>query len=201
MPSRLLQVFLKSPEPGKVKTRLIPDLGVEEATRIHRALVNHVLDVANKAQVDSIECWVAGDIDHADIRKLAEHFVVCPQQGADLGEKMLHALNHGLKCYDQAAIVGGDAYSLTPDYIDQAFQRLEQNQVVLGPAEDGGYILIAAKQTHDSMFNDIRWGVSSVLQAQLERLHACELSYDLLETRWDIDDIKDIKDHAPQLLS
>lgn len=197
----LLIVFLKAPEPGKVKTRLIPDLGECKATEVHLKLVTHVLDVAEQVAADQVQCWVAGDMKHPYIQSLSNRFDIVEQHGADLGARMLAALNEGLKHYQQVAIVGGDAYSLTPGYIEQAFDQLNGADVVLGPADDGGYVLIAASKTHSAMFDDISWGTETVLETQIARLDELGVAYEVLETRWDIDNIQDINKRAPELLS
>lgn len=201
MPSTLLQIFLKAPEPGNVKTRLIPDVGVDKATEIHTRLVEHVLQVAKSTNVDAIQCWTAGNHSHPYIQSLAKTFSVHQQPGKDLGDNMQYALTSGKQDFDKVIIVGGDAYSLTPDYIEQAAEQLDHVDVVLGPAEDGGYILVAAAKSVHGMFDQIAWGTESVLEEQLNQLAALNLSHKLLAQRWDIDDIRDIKQHAPELLN
>ena len=209
--SRLVQVFLKAPEPGKVKTRLIPDLGETLATDIHKRLVNHLLKVLDLLQIEDrlqvegqlkaeTECWVAGDLTHPFVQDLAQRYELFEQQGLDLGERMYNALLHGLQRHQQVVLVGADAFSLTPPYITQAFQTLEHKDVVLGPAHDGGYILVGLNKLHPEMFSDIDWGTGSVLAEQLENLNRCQLAYELLPEGFDIDDISDIRRFAPELL-
>lgn len=203
--SRLLQVFLKAPEPGKVKTRLIPDLGETLATDIHKRLVSHVLKVLDRLQIEDqlkveTECWVAGDLTHPFVQDLAQRYELFEQQGLDLGERMYNALLHGLQRHQQVVLVGADAFSLMPAYITQAFQTLEHKDVVLGPAHDGGYMLVGLNKLHPEMFADIDWGTDSVLMEQQENLNRCQLAYELLPEGFDIDDISDIRRFAPELL-
>ncbi len=200
MAGQLVQVFFKAPEPGLVKTRLIPDVGIAKATEIHTHLVRHVVAVVENAQADAIQYWVSGNIKNLNRLSLPVEPVIQSQQGTDLGARMLHALITGLQEFDKVVIVGGDAYSLCGDYIRQAFCLLDESDCVLGPAEDGGYILLAAKRVHSQMFAGIHWGKATVLAEQLQRFDELELSYQLLEERWDIDNIVDIKKHAPELL-
>lgn len=198
--SKLIQVFLKSPESGKVKTRLIPDLGVTRATDLHIRLCNKVLAVVSTCGAP-VECWVSGDISHPFIQDLSSRHKLCSQAGIDLGERMYNALLFGLQKHTKVILVGADAYSLTADYIKDAFEQLEHHDVVLGPAADGGYILVGAKRLHPNMFSDIDWGTDLVLKQQLENVSRCLLSCFLLETRWDIDELQDIQEYAPELLN
>lgn len=197
--SCLLQVFLKAPEPGKVKTRLIPDLGEALATEIHQKLVAHVLDVADHAAVET-ECWVAGNVAHPFVQGLAERYAVYEQTGIDLGERMYNALLHGLERHQRVVLVGADAYSLTPELIAEAFAALAHHDAVLGPAQDGGYLLVGVTRLHPDFFVDIDWGTGSVLNEQIENLQRCHLPYCLLKEGYDIDDLEDLKLFAPALL-
>ena len=195
----MLQVFLKAPEPGKVKTRLIPDLGETLATDIHKQLVSKVLTVADQLAVET-ECWVAGDLTHPFVQDLSQRYEILEQQGLDLGERMYNALLHGLQRHRKVVLVGADAFSLTPAYLEQVFSLLDQKDVVLGPAQDGGYLLVGVNKLHPEIFLDIDWGTASVLAEQQENLNRCRLSYELLPSGFDIDDIDDIRRFAPELL-
>ncbi|MDX1693358.1 MAG: TIGR04282 family arsenosugar biosynthesis glycosyltransferase [Ketobacteraceae bacterium] len=195
----LIQVFLKSPQPGKVKTRLIPDLGETLATDIHERLVTRVMGVCEALDVTT-ECWVAGDISLPFVQALGQRHALYEQQGLDLGERMYHALLHGLARYPRVVLVGADAYSLTPETINRAFASLDRHDVVLGPASDGGYILVGANKLHPDMFRDVDWGTASVLDQQLENIVLCGLHYELLPAGYDIDDLEDLRRFAPELL-
>lgn len=197
---KLIQVFLKAPEQGKVKTRLIPELGVKRATMIHERLVEHVMGIVHSMDIPE-ECWIAGDMKHPFVKSVEADFKVHQQQGSDLGERMYFALAQGLKHASRVVLIGSDAYSITPDYVEEAFARLNQTDVVLGPSRDGGYILIGVKRIAEGMFSDIEWGIDSVLDAQCGRLSSCGLRYSLLEPGWDVDTVEDIKAFAPELLS
>ena len=197
---KLIQVFLKAPEQGKVKTRLIPALGVKRATMIHERLVEHVMGIVHSMDAPE-ECWIAGDMKHPFVKSIEADFTVHQQRGDDLGERMYSAIAQGLKRASRVVLIGSDAYSVTPDYIDEAFVRLNQADVVLGPSRDGGYILIGAKRIAEGMFKDIEWGIDSVLGAQCDQLTRCGLQYALLEPGWDVDTVEDIRELAPELLN
>lgn len=196
----LLQVFLKAPEPGKVKTRLIPALGETQATAIHVRLVQHILGVADQLGM-ATECWVAGDVTHPFVQELSDRYRVYQQQGIDLGERMYHALLHGLEHHNRVVLVGADAYSLTPDIIREAFRQLAHKDVVTGPAHDGGYVLVGVRRLHPALFADIDWGTASVLSQQLDNISRCKLSSHSLPAGFDVDTIDDIRRFAPDLLN
>ena len=197
--SCLLQVFLKAPEPGKVKTRLIPDLGEVAATEIHQKLVQHVLQVADSAGLET-ECWIAGDVAHPFVQSLAQRYAIHQQTGIDLGERMYNALLFGLERHERVLLVGADAYSLTPQVLADASAALAHHEVVLGPAQDGGYFLVGVNKLHPDFFADIDWGTAAVLAEQLENLQRCHLRYTLLAEGYDIDSLDDLRHFAPELL-
>jgi rSAM/selenodomain-associated transferase 1 len=196
----LFQIFLKAPEPGKVKTRLIPALGEARAAAVHLQLVQHILAVADALEM-ATECWVAGDMGHPFVQDLSDRYRVNQQQGIDLGERMYNALLHGLEHHNRVVLVGADAYSLTPDIIREAFLQLVHQDVVIGPAHDGGYVLVGVRRLHPALFADIDWGTESVLSEQLENISCCKLSSHLLPAGFDVDTIDDIRSFAPELLN
>ena len=116
------------------------------------------------------------------------------QTGEHLGARMANAFKHGFKNnYQKIIIVGSDLYDLKTEHINQAFQDLETNDVVLGPAEDGGYYLLGMKQFHPKLFRNKNWGTDSVLKDTLKDLK--EESVFLLETLNDIDFFEDLEKH------
>lgn len=213
----VLQVFFKPPAAGRVKTRLIPHLGETAATEIHKRLVQKVVATAITFARERecvkgrssivVELHIANPSLDAEglawVREQWPELTLVPQQGQTLGERMHSSLAKGLENHSAAVIVGGDAYSLCPEYLHQAFDQLdaEGTDVVMGPADDGGYILIGAARLHKDMFLDIPWGSEQVLEMQRERLQACHLTSFELEARWDIDTVEAIRDKAPELLA
>jgi len=113
------------------------------------------------------------------------------QQGSSLGERMEAALGQSLCEYDRALVVGSDCPSVDPDYARYAVACLADHDVVLGPSDDGGYVLIGASRVVEGMLDDIEWGTPEVLRQTCERLDKAGLSYFLLEPRWDVDEPAD----------
>jgi uncharacterized protein len=195
----IISIFAKAPIPGEVKTRLIPALGAEHAALFHTALVEHAIEVAQKAEVAQaadvdVEICCAPDVTHSFFQTSEEDFgvLLSPQGEGDLGTRMLRALNRLLENHDAAIIIGADCLAFTTAHFERAITALETHDVVLTPAEDGGYVLIGARKTHAGMFDNIAWGTETVLIAQRDALSATHLSWQELETLWDIDRPEDL---------
>ena len=207
MTNRVVQVFFKAPIEGKVKTRLIPQVGLPNSVIIHTRLCEKVIQcVANFAEQSKedtqVQFWVDLDINHHFIKEKAKRYGVSvfQQKGDDLGQRMQQSMAEAMLTVDQVVIVGGDCFSLSEAYLAQAFEVLDNNDLVLGPADDGGYILIGSKGVEKDFFSGVQWGKSSVLGATIECANRHKKSYRLLEERWDIDTWEDIQNHAPELL-
>lgn len=207
MTNRVIQIFFKAPIEGKVKTRLIPKVGLSNSVIIHTRLCEQVIQcVASFAEQTKgsiqIQFWVDLDINHRFIQEKAKHYGVSvfQQQGDDLGQRMQQAMAEALLSAEQVVIVGGDCFSLTEAYLAQAFEALESRDIVMGPADDGGYILIGSKGLENGFFDGVQWGESTVLAATIESARRHKKSYTLLDERWDVDTWEDIQCHAPELL-
>ncbi len=189
----IISIFAKAPIPGEVKTRLIPALGAEHAALFHTALVERAIEVAQEVGVD-VEICCAPDVTHSFFQTSEEDFgVLLSAQGeGDLGTRMLRALNRLLEQYDAAIIIGADCLTFTSTHFERAITALETHDVVLTPAEDGGYVLIGARKTQPKIFDNIAWGTGTVLMAQRDALAAANLSWQELETLWDIDRPEDL---------
>ena len=180
MPSAdsLIIVFARAPVAGQVKTRLIPRLGAEGAARLQRRLIRAALRTARA--VGPVELHVTRA--HSWLRGLGVPLRL--QRGRDLGERMYHALR-GQRA---TVLIGSDAPALRAADLRRALRLLHGGaDVVLAPAEDGGYALIAARRIVARVFAGIRWGTDEVLARTLDNLHRCGLSHRLLRTVWDVD--------------
>ena len=187
-------VFAKAPVPGEVKTRLIPALGAEHAAMLHTALTERAIETAQRSGATDVELCCAPDIEHSFFKACAEDFdVLLTAQGSgDLGERMLRTLDRAIGEYGRAIIIGADCPALTAKHIANAANMLDNHEVVLTPAEDGGYALIGATRTHTAMFNAIDWGTDVVLEQQRRNLAACGLNAHETETLWDVDRPEDL---------
>lgn len=194
MGGRLL-VFAKAPIPGEVKTRLMPRLDGYACARLQRKLVEHTLQTALAAALCPVELWCAPDYAHPFFAACAAKFNIKlrAQQGNDLGMRMHHALTTTLEYADFALIIGCDCPALDGWYLAQASQALAAGvPVVLGPAEDGGYVLIGVRRLKSDLFAGIAWGTSTVLDQTRERLRNLECPWRELSPLWDLDRPSDL---------
>jgi rSAM/selenodomain-associated transferase 1 len=194
-------VFAKAPVAGAAKTRLIPALGAAGAARLHERLIDRALATASGAGLGPVELWCAPDSTHPFFASRAARFGVSPtEQGpGDLGERMHRALAAGLP----ALLIGADCPALTPEYLRDAAAALAAgDDAVLGPAEDGGYVLVAARRIRPEVFARIRWGGSHVMEEQRARLGALGWRWSELPPLWDVDrpaDLARLRDGIPEV--
>jgi hypothetical protein len=138
----------------------------------------------------SVELWCAPDSRHGFFAACRRDYGVRLriQQGADLGRRMDHALRNALIHCRYAIVIGGDVPSLEAQDLRFALQALAAGQdAVLGPAEDGGYVLIGLRRPCPILFKGIDWGGSRVLAATRRRLERAGLRWAELPPRWDVD--------------
>ena len=189
-------MFARAPFLGKVKTRLIPVLGDQGALDMHLHLVDRqikVLNTLNKHSICRAQLWVDQNAEDAAFTKFMGEVKL--QQGNDLGEKMYHAGKEVLEEYSRVVIIGSDCPGIDESYLEQALQALEDEgtHIVLGPALDGGYVLIAMKQPREEIFQDVDWGTERVLEQTLDKCKQCGLSFITLSSLRDIDTAEDLK--------
>ena len=175
-------VFARAPLAGAVKTRLVPRLGAEGAARLQRRLTRAAVRTAQA--VGTVELHVTRS--HAWLRSLGVPIRL--QRGADLGERMFHALRRR----PHAVLIGSDAPELGARDLRRAARLVRGTDVVLAPAEDGGYALIAARRLDARIFEEVRWGSPQVLTQTIRNLERCGLRYRLLRTVWDVDRPEDV---------
>lgn len=191
-----LIVFTRYPEPGNTKTRLIPALGPESAALLQQRLTAHTLDAARafQKQVQSIvEVQFAGRDALAMQAMFGDDIGYVPQQGDGLGERLDHAIEAAFqKEVDRVIVIGADCPQLDAATLAEANRQLERHDIVVGPAEDGGYYLIGLKSPQPSLFREIPWGTSEVLTKTLQKVDTLGLRRKLLHTLSDIDYPEDL---------
>lgn len=199
----LTVVFAKAPLPGTVKTRLIPLLGAHGAAALHRKLVTQTLSTATHAGLGPVELHGAPDTSDNFLADAArrEGIALVPQQGADLGARLLHAFSEALSRHPRVIIVGTDCPVLETKHYDEACSALRQgHDAAFVPAEDGGYALIALARCDASLFAGVAWGTESVMAETRARLKALQWRWHELETLWDIDRPDDYRRWSEQVL-
>jgi rSAM/selenodomain-associated transferase 1 len=189
-------VFARAPVNGQCKTRLIPALGQDGATALHAAMIRHTLMTAARAGIGPVELWCTPSPDHPffiDCRK-QQSFTLHQQHGQDLGARMANAMEHALHHYQQVILIGTDCPTLNENYLRLAQQQLEAGcDAVIGPAVDGGYILIALRRTEPALFEAIDWGTDVVLHQTRQRLSRLNYHWQELAALRDIDEPDDLR--------
>lgn len=200
-----LLVFARAPVPGKVKTRLIPALDADAAAALYRRLTRQALATAVESKLGDVILFCAPNTRHSFFRRLKSDFDIPlrSQRGADLGERMLNALNFALSRHQSAILIGSDCAELDAAYLQRAAARLNSDDVpvVLGPAADGGYVLIGTNRIDPRLFGGVPWGSDRVLEITRSRLGALKWRFSELETLRDIDRPEDLARLDPGILS
>lgn len=189
----LLIVFLKKPELGKVKTRLAVGIGKQNSLLIYKNLVLKAINtfVGNW----DVQLHWAYDIPD-NYKNNSNSFI---QTGTDIGEKMMNAINFGLVNYPKVILVGADIPRLNATVIGEAFKNLENSDLVLGPALDGGYYLIGTKKSYPDIFGLSKWSHEGVLNDTITIAKQLNISYSFTESLNDLDTKEDLAEF-PELL-
>jgi len=191
-----VMVFARAPTPGEAKTRLIPALGEAGAAALHRRLVMHCLRAARDSRLGPVELWCAPDAGDPFFRGCERHCGVSlhPQGEGDLGARMQRAFESALALSPRAILVGSDIPALSPRYLRDADQALGRgDDAAIGPAEDGGYVLIGLSRCDPELFRDIPWGGPEVLAETRRRLAALSWRSSELPVLWDVDRPEDLE--------
>lgn len=190
MANNALIIFTRNPQLGKVKTRLAKTIGNEKALKIYKDLLLHTMETTKNL---NCEVFVFYDkkIEENDIwsNEIYHKFV---QIGEDLGEKMQNAFQKLFDLnYQNCIIIGSDLFNLNEKIITDAFQILEKNDTIIGPAEDGGYYLLGLKKIIPEIFKNKNWGTDSVLADTLKDVE--NLKIDFTKKLNDIDTFEDLE--------
>lgn len=186
----LIQVFCKAPEPGSVKTRLIPVLGAADAAVLHQRLARRLLVQAVAVADADVELWCSPDCRHPFFEECRRDYGVrlCQQSGDDLGERMALASRRALRAYRHVLLVGTDCPVLDAPVMTQALQALSSGyDATVVPAEDGGYVLLGLQRHDDMLFRDIAWGTAAVMTETITRLRQLGWRCHSLPPLWDVD--------------
>lgn len=191
-----LVVFAREPLPGRVKSRLIPALGAEGAVRLYRYLLDLALEVAIGVSGVGLELWCEGAVgEGSHCAELAHRHGLSlhRQPEGDLGRRMETALAQALRHGPCAVLIGSDCPQYTLAYLASAFAALDDAEVVLGPAADGGYVLIGLRRGAPELFRGIPWGTDRVLEATRAALRRLGWTWTELPTLRDLDRPEDLR--------
>jgi rSAM/selenodomain-associated transferase 1 len=171
-------------------------MGTAGAAALHKHLVLRILSTAIDAKVGLVDLWCTPSLKHSFFFQCARKFEIClfTQIEGDLGSRMAQAFNETLKKTSQALLIGSDCPSLTADDLREATDALRHGiDAVIGPAEDGGYVLIGLRQHTPDLFTRISWGTGSVLDQTRARLRGLGWKWHELPERWDVDRPEDVE--------
>ena len=193
---KALILMTRVPIPGRTKTRLMKMLSGEECARLHKCFLLDLFDVFEfiKDDVDIYLTYTPED-SFSILEDIVPSYVKCfPQQGKDLGEKMMNAFNHLLnKGYNKVALMGSDVPNIQPEDILSSFEALDNSDIALGPTLDGGYYLIGMKNIHKELFEEkLKWGNKSVLEGTIDIANNLNLKTALVKKLRDIDTKEDL---------
>ena len=190
MQTSLLMVFVRNPQLGTVKTRLATTVGDKVALEIYIELMRHTAEVTHKVSADK-KVFYSEKIEQHDVWT-EMNFSKALQTKGTLGQRMENAFRTAFeKGYKKVLIVGSDLYSLKTSHIEKALHQLDKKEVVIGPAQDGGYYLLGLKKNLPALFYNKSWGTSTVLKETLNDLKLKSIF--LMEPLNDIDNFEDLK--------
>lgn len=197
MTNDVLIIFVKNLIEGHVKTRLADTLGNDAAMDIYKQLLKNAHDIILAFEQDKIVFY--SDFIEDDIweNSLFQKEI---QEGNDLGERMKNAfksLSAGqagsfTAGYKKVVIIGTDCPGINKSILENAFLKLNNSDIVIGPATDGGYYLLGMKKIHSFLFEKIKWSTDAVLQQTIDLCNGNQLSYFLLPELSDVDEEKDL---------
>jgi uncharacterized protein len=185
-------IMAKAPIPGFAKTRLIPTIGAHAAAALQERLTERAVTTALAADVGPVTVWCAPDATHDTFLKLVARTLITlrAQPKGDLGSRMLAAAAAG---NGPTLIIGTDCPALTEVHIRGAANALREGiDVVLIPAEDGGYVLIGMRSAQPALFAGIAWGTKTVLTDTRARIIEQRLVLSEQPSLWDVDTDNDL---------
>lgn len=198
---KALVIFGKEPKDGRVKTRLARDLPVSFVTKLYKAFLKDIFNLARNVKCQERFLFYAGSSAHIPfLKRYSRGFQLKRQVGPNLGKRMYQAFVHcDKKKYDQTIIIGSDCLDIAPKDIEKAFKQLLKHDCVIGPSKDGGYYLIGLKRPTKKIFEGIPWSTENVLASTLRKAHQNRLSVYLLPPKEDIDTMKSLKKFAKKI--
>jgi len=184
-------VLAKAPVAGLAKTRLIPALGADGAALLQERLIERAAATAAAAGIGPVTVWATPDETHPIFRALRGRGAALARQGdGDLGRRMLAAL---AAAHGPCLVIGTDCPALAADHLRAAANILRDGaDVVIVPAEDGGYVLIGTRKPAPALFTDMRWSTPGVMAETRRRLRQLGLSWEEPVTLWDLDRPEDL---------
>lgn len=177
-----LGFFIKYPQPGRVKPKLAKAVGPEKASEVYRTLSAQSIEAARpEHQEYERVVFYDPEWDIAQYRRwLGKKIKFLPQEGNSLGQKLGKALEKLLRNYERVILMSPDKSSLTREYIREAFEALENSDVVLGPTQEGGFYLMGFKKLYPEIFENVLWNTPYVFDTLFKVLTGMDVDPHLL---------------------
>jgi rSAM/selenodomain-associated transferase 1 len=187
-----LHLLARAPVAGRVKTRLIPALGAQGACDLQQLLLERALQLPASGFTERF-LWL-DDLPSSELQALADAqaWTLVEQPVGDLGERMRRIATLGLAESDAVILIGNDCPALDGAYLQAACRALQEQSVVIGPAEDGGYVLLGLRSIASTLFSDMPWGTERVFDLTLQRLQQLGWPPAVLPALWDVDRPEDL---------
>lgn len=198
MKNNHLIIFVKNKIPGKTKTRLAAGIGPQKAMEVYELLLQHT-HLTTRCLPCKKTVYFSEELEQNGVWNDG-NFSLAVQQGKGLGERMQHAFDQQFaQGAERVCIIGSDTFEINPVLIQQAFQILETKDVVMGPANDGGYYLLGMNELQPEFFQNKAWSTESVLPQTLDDVERLQLTYSLLPKLSDIDHKEDWLAHQKKI--
>jgi len=188
MTNQHLIIFVKNPMAGTVKTRIARTVGHERAVAVYRHLLRHTQEIVAQLPMQRVVYY--GDFinENDGWNNYAKQL----QTGDDLGQRMLNAFQEQFAAgATRVVIIGSDCLAITPDHIQRAFAALNEADVVIGPATDGGYYLLGMTRPHSFLFHAMPWSQPELRQLTELAILQHNLTFERLDELTDIDEWSD----------
>ena len=186
-------MFVRHPDPGTVKTRLAAALGPAAAAALYRGFIEDLCATLGGRRFRMVLACTP-DRGGSYLARLAKRHALAlvPQGDGDLGRRMERVAAGVLETARRVVLIGSDAPTLPPAFVERAFQELRRRPVVLGPSLDGGYYLVGVRAPIAPIFRRMRWSDESVLSRTVRRLDRADVPYELLPCWYDVDTVADL---------
>jgi len=192
----VILVFAKAPVAEKVKTRLIPDIGVENATKLYQLMLEHTISTVVNSHLCRVTVCCTPDNNHSFLQSLHSRYAVAldVQRGSDLGERMYNAISKAMITANNVIVIGTDCFQITESLLGQVLAKLssKSKNAVVTPAKDGGYVLIGLNKNDRSIFSNIEWGTDTVMEQTRVALNSLGWNWQETPVLCDLDTIEDL---------
>lgn len=189
MQQSALIIFVRNPVLGKVKTRLATTLGEEKALAVYKHLLQHTKNITQNLPVAKF-VFYADEINTNDLWNGNDKYL---QKGNGLGEGMKNAFEYLFaNGFKKIIIIGSDCFDLTEEILSNAFLQLNEKQIVIGPATDGGYYLLGMQSPLKDLFENKAWSSDTVFNDTIKQIRKNNFSVYLLPALNDVDEERDI---------